>query len=127
MVYELAVHTDGVSVRPMRVQMMLFEEQLWWFRQDTGRYPTAEEGLGALRVPPADLCELWKGPYIEKGIPADLWGNRYRYNVLDGMPWIRSAGADGVFGTGDDVSNLDRGHRGTVFRRSRPATKDGSS
>ena len=48
------------------------------FRLDTGRYPTMEEGLMALRTPPGDI-QNWKGPYTEKAIPPDPWGMEYIY------------------------------------------------
>ncbi len=46
------------------------------FEIDTGRYPTSQEGLGALVVQPSNALE-WKGPYIKRGIPSDPWGNLY--------------------------------------------------
>lgn len=48
------------------------------FRLDTGRYPSTEEGLEALRVQPSDV-NGWKGPYTERAIPMDPWGNPYVY------------------------------------------------
>lgn len=48
------------------------------FRLDNDRYPTAEEGLDALRSQPADLT-TWRGPYTTKPLPTDPWGNEYIY------------------------------------------------
>jgi len=48
------------------------------FRLDIGRYPTTEEGLVALRTNPGDVPH-WDGPYTEKEIPKDPWGNSYIY------------------------------------------------
>jgi len=48
------------------------------FRLDVGRYPTTEEGLEALRTNPGDVPR-WNGPYTEKEIPKDPWGNPYVY------------------------------------------------
>lgn len=48
------------------------------FRLDTGRYPTTEEGLSVLRIPPNDV-QNWKGPYTNKDISNDPWGNPYIY------------------------------------------------
>ena len=48
------------------------------FEVETGRYPTTEEGLGALISEPADV-QGWHGPYIKRGVPSDPWGNLYEY------------------------------------------------
>src|SRR3989338_1149394 len=47
------------------------------FEMDNGRFPTTEEGVGALRSNPASLS-TWKGPYLKKE-PKDPWGNSYLY------------------------------------------------
>ncbi len=78
------------------------------FRLDCDRFPTTEEGLNALKVPPAD-CKNWKGPYSEKDIPADPWGNAYDYEYPgasgDESFILRSYGKDGV--PGGDGYNTD--------------------
>src|ERR1700759_4389866 len=43
------------------------------FETDCGRFPTTEEGLGALIEKPGDLSG-WKRPYLEK-MPTDPWGH----------------------------------------------------
>ncbi len=48
------------------------------FRMDTGRYPSTEEGLQALRTQPGDVTN-WRGPYTSNRLPADPWGNDYIY------------------------------------------------
>jgi general secretion pathway protein G len=68
------------------------------FRQDTGRYPTPEEGLRALVEQPADV-KNWKG-YIEgrKSVPKDPWGREYQgFRNEGGIPpyEVVSYGADG--------------------------------
>lgn len=67
------------------------------------RYPTAEEGLGVLLARPRPIMEaLYKDP----------WGNDYAYvrpGVMNPEKFdVRSAGADGVFYTDDDVGNWRR-------------------
>lgn len=47
------------------------------FKDDTGRFPTAEEGLGALSQSSVGL-EGWRGPYIKKNAPRDPWGEPLR-------------------------------------------------
>jgi len=61
-----------------KAQIELFGTALDAFRLDTGRYPTTDEGLRALREKPSGL-DTWKGPYLPKEIPADPWGRPYVY------------------------------------------------
>ncbi len=79
------------------------------FQLDTGRYPSAGEGLDALRARPASLADgvKWRGPYIQKVLPLDPWGRPYVYrspglsnpSTFD----LYSLGRDGrVGGTGED-------------------------
>lgn len=49
------------------------------YRLDNDRYPQSDEGLQALRTAPAD-AKGWRGPYLDKAIPPDPWGNEYVYN-----------------------------------------------
>jgi general secretion pathway protein G len=48
------------------------------FRMDNDRYPSMEEGLQALREAPSD-ARNWRGPYLERPVPPDPWGNPYVY------------------------------------------------
>jgi len=78
------------------------------FEQDTGRYPTTEEGLQALIADPQ--LPSWRGPYIKSNsIPLDPWGNEYKYSYTssDFLYEIISAGPDGTAGTEDDITNHD--------------------
>lgn len=82
------------------------------FEQDTGRYPTADEGLDALVVNPQVVN--WRGPYLQStSVPFDPWGNPYRYaypselTASETMYDIVSGGPDGVYGNEDDVTNHD--------------------
>jgi len=78
------------------------------FEVDNGRYPTNEEGLGALITAPAGLQE-WHGPYLKRNaIPVDPWGNPYQYRYpgthnATGYD-LFSMGKDGHEGN-DDVTN----------------------
>lgn len=71
------------------------------FRIDVGRYPSTEEGLEALRSAPADASG-WRGPYSQKPIGVDPWGNEYVYewpgNDGDDSYILLSFGADGQEG-----------------------------
>ncbi len=49
------------------------------YRLETGRYPSADEGLEALVTNPGDAAN-WNGPYLKKGkVPKDPWGFDYGY------------------------------------------------
>jgi len=61
-----------------KAQIELFGTAFDTFRLDTGRYPTTEEGLKALREKPSG-AENWSGPYLPKEIPLDPWGKPYIY------------------------------------------------
>lgn len=86
----------------------MFEGQLDAFRLHVGSYPTTNQGLQALRTPPADLKNpaKWRGPYAQKEIPMDPWGNPYQYELV-GPEQVRiwSWGADNADGTEDDIAN----------------------
>ena len=79
------------------------------FEIDNGRYPTTEEGMGALVQRPASATN-WTGPYLKKGEPKDPWGNPYIYrypgqNNPDSYD-LYSTGPDGREG-GDDITNWE--------------------
>jgi general secretion pathway protein G len=85
------------------------------FEADVGRYPNSDEGLEALYVKPQSVEEdLWKGPYLkQRTMPKDPWKRVYEYRfpseragMTGGEPYdLFSPGADGISGTGDDVTN----------------------
>lgn len=86
-----------------------FRSMLQNFHIDTDRYPTTEEGLQALVTPPAN-ANNWKGPYSDKAIPPDPWGNPYVYTFPgaegnDSFSLI-SYGADGQPGGTGDASDV---------------------
>lgn len=84
------------EVKTARAQIVAFEKALQQFRVDVGRYPTTEQGLQALLARPANLSR-WDGPYLEKSVPLDPWGNPYSYVSPGehGEVDISSAGRDG--------------------------------
>jgi general secretion pathway protein G len=69
------------EVTVAHAQIEAFEKSLDTFRLDVGRYPTTEEGLGALMVAPPAAGAKWNGPYLKKGVPADPWGHPYQYRA----------------------------------------------
>jgi general secretion pathway protein G len=72
---------------------------------DNGRYPSTQQGLGALMRAPED-AKRWNGPYLRKaeGL-VDPWGRPYLYLAPGGHGDfdVVSLGRDGqAGGTGDD-------------------------
>ena len=68
------------EVQVARAQIESLEKALDQFRLDTRHYPTAEQGLDALMVKPANETN-WAGPYLKKAVPNDPWGRAYVYRV----------------------------------------------
>jgi general secretion pathway protein G len=66
------------EVKVARAQIESFGKALDQYRLDTGRYPTTEQSLKALRVKPTDESR-WDGPYLKKDVPLDPWGGVYNY------------------------------------------------
>ncbi len=61
-----------------KAQIESFGKALDAYRLDTGRYPTTEQGLAVLLVKPNDEAK-WSGPYLQKAVPLDPWGQPYVY------------------------------------------------
>ena len=93
-----------------RAQMALFETALDTYRLDVGKYPTADQGLEALRSKPGDE-EKWDGPYLPKPVPKDPWGHPYQYRLTDGgeveIISLGLNGTEGGEGEDKDISNRD--------------------
>ena len=77
------------------------------FRLDTGHYPSAEEGLAALFAKPANEAK-WSGPYLQKNVPLDPWGNAYAYKQPGehGEYDLLSYGKDGQPGGSGEASDI---------------------
>jgi general secretion pathway protein G len=89
-----------------RAQIASFQTALGIYKLDTGRFPTTEQGLRALRVQPEGV-ERWDGPYLPQDAPLDPWGHAYLYKYPGehgDEPDIASYGADGQpDGAGEDA------------------------
>ena len=72
---------SDARVTTAKAQIALLNVALESYRLDNGRYPTTEQGLAALRDAPVrpPVPNNWKGPYLRNPVPADPWGNPYRY------------------------------------------------
>jgi general secretion pathway protein G len=62
-------------------QIELFALALEQYRLDNHVYPTAEQGLSALRTMPVagEPPRKWRGPYLRRVVPDDPWGRAYIY------------------------------------------------
>jgi general secretion pathway protein G len=92
---------ENARVSQARAQIGLFQGPLDAYEMANGDFPPT---LDALRTPPAG-DESWSGPYLNKDIPLDPWGQRYQY-IWDGSsdrPIIWSTGPDKQNGTQDDI------------------------
>lgn len=81
-----------------KTQISMIGTALDAYRLDLGRYPSADEGLEALRKNPG--APNWDGPYLSKDIPVDPWGKPYVYRAPGdhGDYDLYSLGADGQDG-----------------------------
>lgn len=102
-VQNLAGSTDDARISKARSDISSLQTLVEAFRLHMRRYPTEDEGLGILREEPdSDDANLWKGPYTNRPIPNDPWGNPYQFyapapNGID--PYgIESMAADGQYG-----------------------------
>jgi len=99
--------TDKARVAAARAQIEMFMGALNMYKLDVGSVPSTEQGLEALWRRPAEVAR-WDGPYVEKEIPPDPWGNPYVYRFPGEhgeMPDITSFGADGQ--PGGEAVNAD--------------------
>ena len=77
------------------------------YKLDTGRYPSSQEGLGALVAAPSGVAN-WNGPYVKDAkILKDPWSRDYTYRspAEKGGYDLISLGADGK--EGGDGENKD--------------------
>jgi len=66
------------EAKAAQAQMASIVKSLDMYRIDVGRYPTTEQGLGALNAAPTSEPK-WRGPYLQKVVPPDPWGRAYVY------------------------------------------------
>lgn len=68
------------EAKTARAQLDALSKALDTYRLDVGRYPTTEQGLKALNAAPEGEAR-WSGPYLQKDVPLDPWGNAYVYKA----------------------------------------------
>lgn len=96
-------YIERARLAACRNQIETFRLSLQSYLLDCGMYPTESQGLLALWEKPilSPVPPLWNGPYIDRQLPKDPWGNEYIYkNPGDkNLPFtILSYGADGKEG-----------------------------
>ena len=101
--------TDDARATAARTDVHNIMQALKLYKLDNLRFPSAEQGLGALvqRPTTAPLPGNWK-PYLEK-LPNDPWGRPYQYLSpgIQGEVDVMSFGADGA--SGGEGKNADIG------------------
>jgi general secretion pathway protein G len=97
-------HVGTAKDATARSQIELLGAALDAYRLDNGRYPSTDQGLEALRVPPTTqpAPSNWRGPYLRKDVPLDPWGVPYIYlnpgEINQNGYDLVSLGADGEVG-----------------------------
>lgn len=100
----------SANINAAKAQVGALETPLETYRLDMNDYPSTDEGLDALRTSPGgDNEDKWAGPYLQKPIPDDPWGNPYQYEYPGSHDETRydiwSMGPDKVDGTDDDIGS----------------------
>jgi len=74
-------YIEHARVTACHNQIETFRLALQSYLLDCSTYPTESQGLSALWEKPilAPVPSSWDGPYIDREIPKDPWGNDYIY------------------------------------------------
>jgi len=73
-------HVGAAKSATAKSQIEMLGAALDAYRLDNGKYPTTEQGLGALwEKPTIDPPVNWRAPYLRKPVPEDPWGRPYVY------------------------------------------------
>jgi len=96
-------YVERARIASCRNQIETFRLALQSYMLDNGRYPTETQGLNALWEKPttSPVPTRWDGPYVDRRIPKDPWGNDFIYKNPgeNNLPFsIVSFGADGTLG-----------------------------
>lgn len=96
------------EAKTARAQIDAFGKALDTYRLDVGHYPSTEQGLRALMERPSAEAK-WAGPYLQKSVPPDPWGQPYQYKAPgdNGRDYdIVSLGKDGQTGGEGDAADI---------------------
>jgi len=102
---------DKSKIKTAETQVKMLKSAIGTLYLDIGRYPTNEEGLAILNVPPKDepTKSLWKGPYLAEALPVDPWNHPYQYSIPghQGQPFaLYSLGSDGQVGGEGNAADI---------------------
>ena len=103
---------DEAQVTKVRQDLRAIESALKLYRLDRFRYPTSEEGLGALVTKPSDSSVPWpQGGYLDR-LPKDPWNRPYLYlqpgnNGEFDVYTLGRDGQQGGEGLDADIGNWD--------------------
>jgi general secretion pathway protein G len=100
------------KAKAAKIQIESFSSALDLYYLDLGRYPTTNEGLGALTQ--GNNAPGWNGPYLRGGVvPNDPWGHSYVYRSPgQRAPYdIVSLGSDGQEGGTGVAADIASGIR----------------
>lgn len=96
------------EVKTARAQVEALSKALDTYRLDTGHYPATAVGLKALTTQPEGE-KKWAGPYLQKTVPPDPWGQAYVYQSPGqaGRDYdITSLGKDGQPGGDGEAADI---------------------
>ncbi len=96
-------YLDSARTASAKNQISALKLSLESYYLDCGRFPSEAQGLAALWEKPSlsPVPQGWAGPYVDREIPRDPWGNSFKYEVPGpkGLPFgVVSLGADGAEG-----------------------------
>ena len=96
-------YIERARIASCRSQIETFRLALQSYFLDCGQFPTESQGLQALWEKPVffPVPARWDGPYVDRQIPKDPWGNDYVFQNPGekNLPFsIMSYGADGKAG-----------------------------
>lgn len=118
------------NIKTAQSQIGLLRGALEHYALDVNRFPATEQGLRALDEPPAEAdadsdsesggggaISGWGGPYLNKELGKDPWGNDYQYAYPPergsrDFPDIWSWGPDGEDNTDDDICSWGNATQG---------------
>jgi general secretion pathway protein G len=97
---------DDAKKKTAKAQIEGFEQAVRVFQLDTGRLPTAAEGLRVLvPPPPVGVQNYHPDGYLDDiVVPLDPWDNEYDYRPEGTRFTVISYGSDGV-PSNDDITN----------------------
>jgi general secretion pathway protein G len=92
----------GTQAKQAKIDISTLQQAVNVYFIDNGSYPPDLNGLVVLPDGVVN-AQKWNGPYLEKELPNDPWGNPYLYQVNGDQVLITSAGPDGTAGSDDDI------------------------